>query len=98
MRERAFAFVRSTIEEMNEELEYETLNEVTEETPIFGDHDGIDSLSLVLLVATLEQEVARMFGRRVVLSDEKAMSMRSSPYRTAGSLADLVVQRLAEVA
>ena len=29
-----------------------------------------------------------------MLADEKAMSMRSSPFRTVGTLADLLLQRL----
>jgi acyl carrier protein len=94
MHERAFSIIRSAVEELNEELGYESLTEVGPDTPIFGDSDGIDSLSLVTLVVDLEREVARLFGRRVVLADARAMSLRNSPYRTAGSLANLIVERV----
>ncbi len=94
MREKAFELVRAAIEELNEELDYESLRNVTDETPVFGGPDSIDSLSLVTLVVDLEKEVQQAFGKQITLADEKAMSMRNSPYRTAGALADLIVSRL----
>ena len=94
MREEAFSLVKAAIEDLNEELDYDSLRRVTEETPIYGGDDGIDSLSLVALVVGLEQEVEKAFGRRVSLADQKAVSMRHSPYRTAGSLADHIAARL----
>ena len=96
MRKLAFELVQGCIAELNEELEYESFKTVEEETPVFGTIDGIDSLSLVTLVVDLEDAVQTAFGRRVVLADDKAMSMRNSPYRTAGSLADFIVSRLAD--
>lgn len=94
MREEAFSLVKAAIEELNEELHYDSLRGVTEETPIYGGDDGIDSLSLVELVVSLERQVEETFGRRISLADQKAVSMRHSPYRTAGSLADLIAARL----
>lgn len=94
MRERIFAVVSTCIGDLNEELEYESLRNVTEATPLFGGADGVDSLSLVALVTALECELETAFGKRVVLADERAMSMRNSPFRTAGALTDLIVERL----
>ena len=94
MREKALELVRAAIEELNEELDYESLRNVTDETPVFGGPDSIDSLSLVTLVVDLEKEVQQAFGKQITLADEKAMSMRNSPYRTAGALVDFIVSRL----
>lgn len=95
MRDQAFRIVKAAIEELNEELEYDTLESVSDDTPIFGGEDGIDSLSLVRLVVAIEQRVSEELDTDVVLSDEKAMSAKRSPYRTAASLADFVAERLA---
>lgn len=73
---------------------YDTLRDVSDHTPLFGGDDSIDSLSLVTLVATLEREVERTLGARVVLADERAMSQRRSPFRTAGSLVDFICERI----
>jgi acyl carrier protein len=94
LRERALALVKVAINELNEELDYDSLRKVSEDTPLYGGDAGIDSLSLVALVVGLEQEVEKTFGRRVSLADQKAVSLRHSPYRTAGSLADLIAARL----
>ena len=96
MRNKAFELVRMAIEELNEDLDYESLQEVADDTPLFGGVDGIDSLSLVSLIVDLEKEVEHTLGKRVTLADERAMSMRNSPYRTAGALADFIVARIEE--
>ena len=96
MREKAFALVKDAIVELNEVLEYDSLRDVSDDTPVFGGEEGIDSLSLVTLVTDLEQRSEAAFGRRLRLADPKAMSARNSPYRTAGSLADFIVERLGE--
>jgi len=93
-RDRTLAIVRGAIGLINRELDYDSLRHVGEETPIFGGPDGIDSLSLVMLVVELESRVEEELGVRVVLADAAAMSAHHSPYRTAGSLANLILEKL----
>ncbi|MCK5498424.1 MAG: acyl carrier protein [Gammaproteobacteria bacterium] len=94
MRDKAFDIVKIAVEDLNEELEYESLNNISDATPIFGGDDGIDSLSLVRLVVELEGSIEQQFGVHVALADEKAMSMRNSPYHSVGSLVDLIVAQV----
>ena len=94
MRDRINGLVKARLEEINEELDYESLRRITEETPIFGGESGIDSLSLVNLIVGLEGEIQKSFGKKISLADEKAMSARNSPFRTVGSLVEFVVDRL----
>jgi len=96
MREQVWGLVRNALQELNEELQYESLEEVSEKTPIFGGEESIDSLSLVSLIVNLESEIQSVFGSQTILSDERAMSVRNSPYRTAGSLVAFVLSRLSE--
>lgn len=77
-----------------DDLGYEFLREPTAETPLYGDESGLDSLSLVRLIAAVERAAERAFGRRLVLADERAMSMRRSPFRTIGTLAELLAARM----
>lgn len=88
--------VRSVLTELSDDLGYEQLRNVGPDTPLFGGDDGIDSLSLVHVVAGVERAAQQAYGRSVVLADERAMSRRSSPFRTAGTLAALLEERLAE--
>ena len=94
MREKVLELVKEAVEELNEELQYDSLNSPTEDTAIFGDDDGIDSLSLVRLVVDLEQRVQESLDTQVSLTDERAMSARRSPYRSVGALADFIVERM----
>ena len=46
MREKILGVVKIAITDLNEELDYESLKNVTDETPIFGGNDSIDSHEL----------------------------------------------------
>lgn len=94
MRNSLLGLIRKQLEFVNEELEYEHLKSIDENTEIFGGESGIDSLSLVKVVVGLEMDIQRTFGKAILLSDEKAMSMRNSPYRTVRSLVDFAAERL----
>lgn len=92
----AFEIVKAVVQEMSGELGYEDLVNPEPDTPLYGDTSGIDSLSLVSIVAGVERAAEDRFQKRVVLADERAMSRRSSPYRTVGTLAELLQERLVE--
>jgi len=65
------------------------------ETRLFGEGGLLDSMALVSLVIAVEQAVEEKYGTPVALADEKALSQRSSPYRTIGTLAAYAAQELA---
>lgn len=54
---------------------------------LFGENGLLDSMALVSLVVSIEQLIEQKYGVPVPLADDKALSQRSSPYRTIGSLA-----------
>jgi len=96
MREQIFTLVRDAVTDLNDELQYETLENPTEETVLFGGDDGIDSLSLVRLVVDIEQRIQEEIGKKASLTDERAMSAKRSPYRSVGALTDFIVEGLWE--
>ena len=98
MKDKVFEIIKAAIDELNEELDYDELANVTPATPIFGGASGIDSLSLVRLVVDVEAGVSEAFDAELTLADEKAMSSRNSPYRDVAAFADFVVARLKEQA
>jgi len=57
-----------------------------EATGLVGKHAVLDSLALVTLIVDLEQRVEEELGVALTLADDRAMSQRSSPFRTVGSL------------
>ena len=96
MNRKAFEIVREAVAELAEEVGFDQLREPSAEALLFGGEDGIDSLSLVRLVADVERLAERKFGKRIVLADDRAMSRRSSPFRTVGTLSELLQERLGE--
>jgi D-alanine--poly(phosphoribitol) ligase subunit 2 len=57
---------------------------------LFGESGSLDSLGLVNLIVSLEDEVQMCLGISILLADERAMSQRKSPFRTVASLTDYV--------
>ena len=96
MKQKAYEVVAKAVAELAEDMGFPALVNPVETTPLFGGDDGIDSLSLVRLVADIERAAAREFGKKVVLADERAMSRRNSPFRTVGTLGELLHERLGE--
>ncbi len=94
MQEKIMEIIIDAISDLNEELQYDTLNTVNRETPIFNGEYAIDSLSLVRLVTTLESRIANEFDPKITLADEKVMSQRNSPFKTAGTIADFIAEKL----
>ncbi len=64
------------------------------DTILFGKGAGIDSIGLVNLVVTVEQGLEDKFGKALTLANERAMSEKSSPFRTVKSLADYILREL----
>jgi acyl carrier protein len=62
---------------------------VSAEAPIFGPDSPLDSLGLVGLMLDIEEGL-QAIGCEVVLSDERAVSQKRSPFRSVQSLVSYV--------
>jgi len=60
------------------------------ETQLLGSQSVLDSMHLVSLIVTIEREVEDAFGVALTLADERALSMKASPFRSIQSLADYI--------
>jgi acyl carrier protein len=60
------------------------------ETRLFGSESALDSMNLVSLIIAIEREVEDSFGVALTLADERALSMKASPFRSIQSLADYI--------
>lgn len=65
---------------------------VDDGTALFGSDGLLDSMGLVTLVVEVEQVLAEQFGMAMTLADDRAMSQRSSPFRSIGTLVDYILQ------
>ena len=87
MKERLVSIITDVATELNQELKNLIRVELGENAPLYGREGSLDSLGLVNLVIAVEQAIEDELGVTVTLADEKALSQKSSPFRTIGSLA-----------
>ncbi len=93
----AVDIVIRSLRELLEQLG-DTPPNITEETVIVGKDAIVDSLGVVSLVVEVEQRLEAEHNLGVTLASEKAMSQRTSPFRTVGVLADYICQVATEEA
>jgi acyl carrier protein len=91
-----FRLVCLAIDELSGEMPPDRRLEKSPETPLFGRDGRLDSLGLVRLIVAVEQIVEDEVSVSVTLADEKALSQRSSPFRTAAALSAYVRERIEE--
>jgi len=66
---------------------------VAPDAPVFGPGSPLDSLGLVALLLDIE-DALRDQGFEVVLSDDRAVSQKRSPFRSVTTLVDYIVTLL----
>lgn len=68
----------------------------TPDTVLLGEGGIVDSLGLVRLVLTVERQIEQDTGTALSLTDERAMSQRTSPFRSVGALTAYIATCLTE--
>lgn len=76
------------VKEMGEEQDCDELIEATENTRLFGRY--LDSMGIVFLLSDLEQKISEDLGIDLVLADDRAMSQKTSPFRSVKTLTKYV--------
>ena len=89
-RDRLAELVHRAVDQVNEELELGDRMKISSDSAavLYGSGATIDSITLVSLVVAVEESVRRELGLSVTLANEKAMSMKRSPFLTLESLID----------
>ena len=80
--------VINVVKEVGEEQDIIALGDLTSETRLFG--ENLDSMGVVFLVTDLETAISDVFDIDLTLADERAMSQKTSPFRTVKTLANYV--------
>ena len=84
------AAIYRAVDWINAELPLDRQLSKTPDTRLLGPQSVLDSLHLVNLLITIEREVADTIGATLTLADERALSMKESPFRTIESLASYI--------
>lgn len=67
---------------------------LNDDTPIFGGKSKLDSLGLVTFLITLEQKIEDNLGKKITIADEKAISMKNSPFRDVNTLKNFIFEKM----
>lgn len=91
-KEQIISIIYDAIDEIN------TMNDLSIEknleSRLFGSEGSLDSFGLVNLIVLIEESVNEKFECSITLADEKAMSLKRSPFRTVDSLANYIIEQL----
>lgn len=96
MESKVAALVHARLRLLAAELGKPELAQATDETHLIGGLSPLDSIGLVTLIADLEGDIQREFGKVVILADEKAMSRTLSPFRKVETLIAYIESKLSE--
>jgi len=93
---RVLASVYAAIDEFNLSQDDGRRLEKNPSTVLLGANSTLDSLGLVNLLVTVEEQVSTQLNAPVTLASDKAFSMRNSPFATVSSLTAYVQQLVSE--
>jgi acyl carrier protein len=88
--ENIFAAIYRAVDWINEELPPDRRLIKVPETRLLGPQAVLDSMQLVSLIVTTEREIEDAFGVTLTLANDRALSMKTSPFRSIQSLADYI--------
>jgi acyl carrier protein len=96
MKNQIQVIIFNCIEKLNYDLDEEQQLELSTGTILFGKNGKIDSMTLVKLIVTIEDKLREKLNVSITLVDEKAFTLKNSPFRTVHSLIDYIVRLLEE--
>ena len=88
--EKVLAAIYRAVDWINAELPPDRQLSKTPDTRLLGSQSVLDSLHLVSLLINVEREVEDTFGVALTLANERALSMKESPFRTVESLTSYI--------
>jgi acyl carrier protein len=95
-RDTAVQIVIASLREVLEQAEEPVPADLGEETVIVGNNAALDSLGVVSLIVEIESRLEMDHEISVTLASDRAMSQRSSPFRTVSVLADYMCSVIKE--
>ncbi len=87
------ALVEAALREIGETQGFEIpAGAIPDDFRLLGSKSLLDSMAFVMVTAGVEQRLSEEKNISITIVSEKAMSMRNSPFRTVGTLADYVYE------
>lgn len=85
-RKKILKIIYDTVDEINLEIDEDKKIDKSSNTVLYGGSGTLDSFELVNFVVLLEEKIENELQKTISLTDEKALSQKTSPFRTTESL------------
>ena len=86
--------INNSISNTIEDEQGDIKNNSNESVSLYGIDGIFDSIGLVTFLIELEQKIEDEFDKSITIADEKAMSMKNSPFRSIPALSDYIIDKL----
>ena len=90
MKKRILNVIYSSLDQVNQDGDLESVLEKSPETLLMGHGSKLDSLGLVNVVVSVEENINENFNIEISLADERAMTQEESPFGNVNALAEYI--------
>jgi D-alanine--poly(phosphoribitol) ligase subunit 2 len=95
-KQKIIEIIYNSFDDINEELPKKNRLEKKVDEIIYGNEGKLDSLGLVNLIVSIESAIDDELDKQIVIANEKAMSMKNSPFRSVDTLAQFILELINE--
>ena len=85
------------IKDYNTQVNKKNQLPISIELELFSENGVLDSLGLVNLIMSIEEQFEDYLDTSIVIADEKAMSQKNSPFQSVQSMADYLSKELQNI-
>ena len=85
------------IKDYNTQVNKKNQLPISTELELFSENGVLDSLGLVNLIMSIEEQFEDYLDTSIVIADEKAMSQKNSPFQSVQSMADYLSKELQNI-
>ena len=96
MEDKVKQIILNAIHAIGEMEDKEEFLNPTEELRLFGGRGVMDSLNIVMLIAEVEEQILEELNQSIILADDRAMSQKTSPFRSVKSLVKYIMKLIDE--
>lgn len=93
-KEEVVVVIFKSIEEFNQQNDIQL--EANVDTILFGSQSQLDSMDVVHLLVSIEENINSKFDTSISIADERAMSQKNSPFKTVNTLSEYILLLLNE--
>ena len=94
MHQQLSAIIKEAIDELNSLRQDQPPVDFAEQTPLYGADSPLDSVDLVNLLIAIEEKLEDELDVNLVIANEKALSMKHSPFQSIRTLHDYLAEEL----